>query len=492
MKKTQNNNKSFFAFIKDKSQWPDWILTLLCCIIGYIIIKMCYPFPATITDSGTYVHSAMNDMFSIFRPFGYSYFLQVTHALSSNIHSIFIVQMLIYFLSVIFFAFTIKYFFAPTNKVVWYILLFFFVFNPIAFYMANAILSDLLFAMLVYLMLASSIFMFKRKSWIAFICFVIFLYCSLHVRYSAMVFPVLFAVFFLMVKGNVKWVYIAATVLVTFVFYNQTKSNVKKTTGLDQFSTGFDGWQIANNAIHIVPFIDLDPKNITNNDLRFLHQFIMQYNDVILKETKNGTYTNTYFMWTNDFPLKICLFEYMQTTRTPYPVAWAKLGSGLYKDYGQYIIKKYPGQFMLHYYLPTAKGVFYNTSTLTLDNYRPPTDIKEIISWYNIPESVDMSAKHLIYKNFVVKIIQISITIVWAIIAVLMILWFIKRKQLSFDSDSKKILWGIFIFGFIYYASTVFASPIEIRYWLPMGAVQFSFIYILANRLVGLKKKEVS
>jgi len=184
------------------------------------------------------------------------------------------------------------------------------------------------------------------------------------------------------------------------------------------------------------------------------------------------------------------MFEFMNANRIPYPVAWAKLGGGIYKDYGQYIIRKNPGKFMLYYYLPTAKKVFYSPSLGGMGSYQSPINIKEIIQWYNISEGQDMDAKHPIYEDHVVKILPISITMLWIIIAAISVIAFINRKRFTLDKEGKKIFRSIFVFGFIYYASTVFASPVETRYWLPMGAVQFSFIYILLNQLVGIYKNK--
>lgn len=482
---------SFISFLKGKEQRLDWVILAVSCLLGYIILKICYPYPATISDSGTYVHAAMTDVFSFYRPFGYSAFLQLVHMFSSSVHAVFIVQIILYFLASSAFSFVIKYIYPPANKILWYILLFFFVFSPIAFYMANAIMSDLLFAVMVYSMLASFIYLYKTKSWIAFGIFLLSLYFALHIRYSAMIFPVLFIICFIMVKGKFRWIGIAGTVIVSMLFYSQVKSDMKETTGYDQFSTGFDGWQLANNALHIIPYIDLQPEQIRNPEIKSVHSFAMAQRDRIEEITQNGSVASASFMWINDQPLKQYMFAYMQHTGQAYASSWIELGSGTYKRYGQYMIKRYPLEFMRYYYLPNSKSIFYVNSKEIIGKYTP-INVKDIFEWYRIPDGTNLDAKHTLYENFVAEASAASYIPIWIIIAVLGILSVIWRKKLSWHTeDSRRIFWIIVASGLLYYGATVFASPVSLRFWIPMNAVLFAVIYILLNRILESRKKEV-
>lgn len=481
---------SFLSFIKNRQQRTDWLILSLSCIVGYLILRICYPYPATMSDSGTYVSAAAGDFFTFYRPFGFSYLLQIIHAFSSSIHAVFIGQMLLYFTATAAFSLTIKYFFPPAKKWLWCTLLFLFVFNPMMFYMANAIMSDLIFAVMIYFMLASFMFVFKKQSWPALAIFMFTLFSALHIRYSAIVFPFVFGIFFLMIKGKMRWISIAGTLFVFFVFYNQIKSNMKETVGIEQYSTGFDGWQIANNGLHVLPFIDLDANKISNPDIRSTHLFMTQYKDIILKKTENGTDAVAYFMWINDLPLKQGLYAYIQSSQTPYPIAWVQLGSGPYKRYGTYLIKNYPVQFAKHYYLPNAKQIFYPTKTGLIGNYTP-INIKDIFEWYNIPSDKDVNVKHPIYSDWIAKLIPGVYALIWIVTLAVGILAFVRRKSLNLGKGKIRLLQSMALFGIIYYTSTTFASPIELRFWLSMAAIHFSIIYILTNSIVeaGMKKQ---
>ncbi|NDV79999.1 hypothetical protein [Dysgonomonas sp. 511] len=489
-KKNTEANTSFFSFIKAKEQWIDWIILAVSCLIGYIALKICYPFPATISDSGTYVSAAVDDMFTFYRPFGYSAFLQIVHTFSSSVHAIFVSQIVLYFVSCAAFALVVKYIYTPANRILWYILLFIFVFSPISFYMSNAIMSDMLFAIMIYFMLAALFYLIKAKnSWVALGVLLLALYFCLQIRYLAIIFPVMFIACFFLLKGKMRWIGIAGIMVVTFAFYNQVKSDMKKTTGFNQFSTGFDGWQLANNAMHIIPYIDLKPERIANNELAGLHSFVVVQKDAISERTKQGADVSASFMWINDLPLKQYLFAYIQHTKQPYPIAWVRLGNTTYKDYGQYLIKRYPLEFVRYYYLPNARSIFYTTSKEIIGGYTP-INVDDIFEWYKIPKETAMDAKYDIYKDFLAEASSVSYLILWPLIFVLGIFSFLKRKKLVwFDQAQKQIFWIIIITALFYYGATVFASPVSLRFWLPMNAIIFSLVYIMSNRLFERDKQ---
>ncbi|MDR1006583.1 MAG: hypothetical protein LBL74_06935 [Bacteroidales bacterium] len=478
MKQDKSIKIKFRQFIFQKQQLSDLIIIAAICLLGYIAIKYFYPYPWTMSDSGGYVICAMDNAWSFYRPFGYSKFLQILHAISPTISFLTLVQMLLYLVSTSIFALTVKFFFTPNRKWLWYSLLCFLSFSPLAFYMINSIMSDLLFCTLIYFILTGFLFIVNRN-WTGVIIFSLALYFSLHVRYSAIIFPFLFIPFLFFIKGNIRWVSILASLAISFIFYNQIKSNMKETMNLNQFSTGFDGWQYANNAMHIVPFIDVKPEEIKDEQIRGLHKFILQYNDSILARTKNGTGVSARFIWENTLPLKKYMFLTMQQNYLTYPHAWVNLGSGLYKDYGKYLMIHYPFAFMRYYLLPNMVNIVHPNFWVEYKNI----EIKEIKEWYNIDEKKDLSCRANIYDSFLYNLISISHIFIWIGIIIVSIIAIIKRKRIKFNKNERIAFWALFCFGAIYYASTVFASPIELRYWLPMAAIQFAFCYILLNKL---------
>jgi hypothetical protein len=263
---------------------------------------------------------------------------------------------------------------------------------------------------------------------------------------------------------------------------------MKEISRLNQFSTGFDGWQLANNAMHILPYIDLPPQSIKDPLMRDLHEFSMRYTDMIAEATDNGRKVTLGFLWENRFPLKQYVFiAYEALGKPPYGMLFIQFGSTRFREYGQYLILHYPLEFMRYYYLPNMVNMFYPTHTGIMKEYTPIGEAKEITEWYHL-ENKDMSCTYDLYGRFLTKSITLSGILVWIIIAGVSVYAIINRKRIIFDKEEKVVFWGLFTFGAIYYASTIFASPIELRYWLPMKAIQFSYIYILLNKLLILHK----
>jgi hypothetical protein len=478
----------FTGFLIDKEQRYDWLLLLIVCVAGYWGVKSGYPYPLAYPDSGGYVLAAQTDTFFFYRPFGYSMFLQIIHAVSSNIHAVFIGQIVLYFISVAAFAFTVKYFFKPAGKAVWYLLLFFFAFSPMAFILANCVMSDLLFGATVFVLLASFISIVKSGKWLALIIFSLSLFSSLHIRYSAVVFPVVFLAFALLIKGKMRWLTIAASLLVTLVFHTQVKDMMEETTRFRQFSTGFDGWQYANNGMHLLPHIkDLKPQSITNRDVRELHQFLVAYQDVIAEKTDCGRRVTTAFMWESDLPLKMFLRKKMMEQRRPYSYLWIKLGSTTYKKYGQYLIMRYPWKFLRYYYFPNLIGIFHLNSPGIMHG-EASINSPEACEWYSLDQSQDLSCKHPFYKGFTWTFMQISWWLTWGFILILSVWAIAWRKRLLFSPTDRIVFWGLFVFGAVYYASTVFATPLESRYLFPVECINFAFCYLLFNRIIMAKR----
>jgi hypothetical protein len=69
------------------------------------------------------------------------------------------------------------------------------------------------------------------------------------------------------------------------------------------------------------------------------------------------------------------------------------------------------------------------------------------------------------------------------------VLIIIRRKTLLMTKPQKLAFAMLFAFGFIYYGTTTFASPIAIRYWMPMYAVKLAFVWILLSRGTLSKEK---
>ncbi|MDR1180645.1 MAG: hypothetical protein LBL13_01515 [Bacteroidales bacterium] len=480
---------TFLKFIFEKKQLLDWAILFTVCLVAYIGLKTFYPYPCSSNDSGSYVKAAIEDIFYVYRPFGYSYFLQVLHTIYENIHFVFIIQLLLFFFSTAFVAFTIKYFYHPKSKWLWFLFLLLISANPPFLIMCNWILSDALFACQIYLLLGLFIFIVKKKSWIALLLFEIVLFSSMHVRYSAIIFPFFFIPFFIMVKGYyMKFISIFASIIVFTIFYSQIENSMYKQVKIKQFSTGFDGWNYLNNALYIVPHIDMNENDMKDRDLKNLHSFIIANKDSIstLIE-RNGIGAN--FVWDPQGALKQYLFKTMQSTNSLYLSTFVKLGSNQYKKYATYLITHYPIEFAKHYYFPNMLSAFYPSSLGLIGQQGDTTKHNEIFEYYHIDKDSKTTAKiDILYSPNFLKIMQIWEIIIWGTLLFLGIWAIVQRKRIAFPKQDKIIFWGIFSFAVIYYASTIFASAIEFRYWISMYFVKFAIMYLLLNSFASQRK----
>ena len=482
---TMKKRNNYWSFLVEKAQLADWITIILSCLVGYIFIHVCYPTPATFPDAFGYISAAQLDQFSIYRPFGYSAFLQIVHAISHSVHAVVIAQFILYALSVGLFVLAIKRYYPIQKTWLRIVIEVVITLAPACIYMLNALMSDALFCCLILIMLAMLLVLIHEQSWLAAGFYLAAFFGCLFVRYSAMFFPIaIIPILLLTGKPLMRIVTITMTCILFGLFYQNITTNMRKAIHHTQFSTGFDGWQLANNGMHVLPFIE-DEQQPDNKRLRDFHHLMQtQFKDVVIEKTDSGKVVSAAFLWRNDCPLKQYMFYYMQTTRTPYPVAWARLGGGLYADYGKWLIIHYPTLFWKYYLALNCKDVFYPaTRAEILGHYDEiPVGQKEMTSWYEMDTTQPHPAKYPFYEKHLLKVLPVLELVTWILFVAAFILIIIRRKPLLMTKPQKLAFAMLFVFGFIYYGTTTFASPIAIRYWMPMYAVKLAFVWILLSQ----------
>jgi hypothetical protein len=479
--KQVSKKDSFWCFLFQKNNIPDLVACFVACLLGYVFIHHFYPYPATYSDSFSYVLAAAEDRFFIFRPFGYSAFLQFVHSISHSLAAVIIVQFVIYFISVTLLSFVLKRTFPIHSPVVRILLELSIAFSPVAIYMCNALMSDVLFGCCVLLMIAMLIIMIFESSWVAMALYVVFFFISLFVRYSAMFFPIaVIPVILFMKKKAIKWTAVGCSLVAFIIFYQNVTQNMYKAVHLNQFSTGFDGWQLANNAMNMLPFIETEAQKPNNNKVAALHNFCYhKYDSLILQMTDSGRVVTAGFLWDPNMPLKQYLFQYMNKTGMAYPVAWAKLGGSVYSDYGKWLILNYPVDFWKYYLKLNIPFAFYPKKLEMVGHYAPiPTGDKDIVGYYDVAEDQDLSEHNPLYEKKLSSFLPLLDLLTWILMLAAIVVLVMKREYFFADRNRTLVFALILVFGFIYYGTTVFASPVVIRYWLPMHALKLSVVWM--------------
>src|SRR5580692_6064936 len=243
-----------------------------------VLFKACYPFADYMTDSYTYIDVAVNHTPISYRPVGYSRLLYWLHALNTSDTFLFCFQYVLLQTAGLFFFFSIRYFF-PLNRIFSGILFAFLVFNPVSLILSNLVMSDAVFTALSLIWLAQLLWIINRPAWYHVIIQAILLGMIFSLRYTAIYYPLVGGVAFLLSRRN--WLFKTAGIGIGLLtVWGEMKVTTRATaayTGTKVFS-GFSGWQIANNALHMYPYInDPDSAALPPPEFAQLDYFVKRY-----------------------------------------------------------------------------------------------------------------------------------------------------------------------------------------------------------------------
>jgi hypothetical protein len=492
----------YLRFIFRKEQLPDWAVVLFCTLAGCLLIRHFYPYPAIVNDSYDYLSMAIKNEFYPLRPFGYSFFLRIVGLFSHKTGAILVSQGIVYVLSLGAFLLCIKKYWPPRHKWAYLILEAVVTLSPAALYLLNSVLSDALFCCLVFLLLTTAIVMLKEQSWVALGLYLAIFYAALWVRHSAEFFPLAFIPIFL-VRGKplMRVLSSVLTLAVLALFFVQMSNSMYKYTGYRQVSTGFEGWQLANNALHVLPYIPMPERDTSladtthqadtlhgeqlldiempaDEETAFIHQFLCsRYIGYIRHATDNGEHVSADMMWDPNGPLMQTLSVCSKAYEMKRIKVWVNLGTYSLKDYAIWLMLKYPKDFWSHYLWPNIKNAFYPywpEACYTYIKVKPGNE--KVVGWFDVPDDLTMEPRSERLSEVIQPVlswIELFTWLVMAFAAAVLLLGGVRP-----DKETRQILWLLFLFGFFYYGTTVFASPVALRYWMPMHAVKLAFAWI--------------
>ncbi|NNK88986.1 MAG: hypothetical protein HKO89_00095 [Saprospiraceae bacterium] len=485
--KNQSKNQiTFISFLRQRTQFIELTILSSFYIIVYILTLKAYPYPDVTPDSGTYILSAKRMLISGYRPFGYSWFLNYIHEISNGVNLLFFSQYLLNALASLFFLFTIKYFFPPVKGIVFILLALFLVLEPHTLYLTRMIMSDTLFTTMTILFLTSLFWINQNNKLLVNIVLLVFhllvLYATFNIRYTALFYPAISIIYFVGVLKN-KILGICIGFLAVFVVafsYNKTKNEMKEHYSVYTFS-GFGGWVLANNAVSVLPYIDLNPKEFTHGDLRFIHSKLITYPDSFYHKKH---IINTSFIWLNDFPGKKVFYQLQKSNNMSYVQGWNYTGDRM-KKYAKTLIKKYPIKYFRHFILVNMKQLFKYFEIPKQASYKPDDLQKE---WFDLKiENHIFKTQAFFAMNPLLKCIHF---IRWILLFISILLLSLKFRTIKFNSSQKKILVALFTFLLLFLGFSVIASPVNnFRYLTPSYIYMLSLIYIITNQYLLKRKK---
>jgi hypothetical protein len=365
---------SFKAFLfQNKRNRRILCFAAAALILQFAIFKYLYPFASFIHgDSFKYMEDADNNSTIAIHPVGYSKFLRLVSVFAKPDIVLVGLQYLLIQLSAFFLVFTTFYFYRA-GKVTQWILVGFMVLNPLFLHLGNMVSSDGFFLALSLTWFSLMLWLIHRPSnkiifWHGLVLFVAFT-----VRYNALIYPFIAILAFYLSGLSIrkKITGIAFPLLLCGWFIGLTMYQYKKLTGYWQFSP-FSGWQLANNAMYAYRYVDSTDRKPVLPKYKALDDRIRKFYD----KTRNLTMypseqeqASTFYMWSKGMPL----IQYRDSLFTDTAKAtdfkrWASMGP-FYREYGIYIIKKYPLYFLSYFAWPNSNKY-----------YAPPL---EFLQFYN-------------------------------------------------------------------------------------------------------------
>lgn len=349
------HSQKFFHFIWTKENKKFLWIALIVSVIYFIVLRLLYPIPSYFADSFTYVGAAKNNQPISFRPVGYSRLLLLFKLFSTSDIALIAGQYFSNILVNLFLFFTFLYFFEfrKVYKVILFLLL---IVNPFYLFYSNYVSPDSFFCCFTVLWFTLLIWTLHKPSWWFTIAQLVILALLFNLRYNAVILPVVMTLALLLSKKPLwkKVISIGTSYLLIIVLVFIVTRITKNYVGTKTFSA-FSGWQMANNAVHILRYEDVDTSTMEDKEAKQIIVRTKEFFDTT-KDFIPAT-ASAWYLWHPNSPLKKYMSNYAGKKKT-YFLTWNALGP-VYNDFGKAIIIKKPFSYVQYFIIPNTKEYFY-------------------------------------------------------------------------------------------------------------------------------------
>lgn len=353
--------------------------------VEWILFKCYYPFADFFTDSYSYIEAAANHDAIGYRPIGYSLFLRLVHALwTSDTFLVTVQYMLVQGACLgLFLTLVRRCGLGPRTSNV---LLGFVLLDPTIPYLCNYVSSDALFVGLSIIWLTVLMGMLRAPTWWRLALQVVLLFMIFNVRYIALYYPAVASLSFLLLRKKApvyfKLTGIACSIGVVVICTNWIKHITYEETGAETFSA-FSGWQIANNALHLYPFLPVDtaglPSPATTELAADVRDFFARTGPELLKR---GPVSTTEYMWVPGSPLHIYMNTLRKRQHTTYFTAWNRVAP-VFTEYGYFLVRRHPLAYIRYYGWNSAMSFFVSPlDVFGVYNEGKPTVDMVAVRWF--------------------------------------------------------------------------------------------------------------
>jgi protoporphyrinogen oxidase len=477
---------SFYDFLfRVKLHKQLLVLAALLMAASFTGYKLLFPFANFMPDSYSYIEAAASNASLNMWPIGYSKFLRIWGTFSTSDTSLVIVQYVLLQASVMYFVFTVFYFYQISSQLKRIVVLFFSL-NPIFVLISNYVSADALFTSLSLLWVTQLIWILLDPKIVQLYLQAILLFLAFTVRYNALYYPliaitvVLFSTFSL----RKRLLSVVATVALLCLFVWQNGEKYRNLTSKVQFSP-FGGWQLAANALYAYSKIEKRAVPMPIN-LMYLDTYVCNYIDSIHKiipppDSKLGVY----YLW--DGPLVGYTVEQLRRdTSKMYFTHWASVAP-LYKQYGQHLISAYPAAYFRYFLLPNIVRYFAPPAEF-MPLYNMKTDSIGTVArnWFRYSDrKVKAFTKELPGGMALASMFSLANVLFWVVVICLFTLHGWKKIPVSIKVPLS-ITAAVWVVNFVF---SVTASPIVLRYQLMLMVLLFTMLMCALDHLFSIESK---
>lgn len=460
--------------------------SFLIMIISFGWLKYLYPYPNFMPpDSYSYLEAATKNDFINMWPIGYSKFLRLVSVFTRSHLILVILQYLILMLSVLYFLITIRYLLSP-GKWLFRIIVLISITNPLLPHIANFVSSDCLFAALSLTWFSQLLWIIYKASPRLLIIHAVIVLLAFTVRFSALYYPLvsILLILFSTTPKRTKWIGIFSVAILTLGFIGSTQYEYKTRTNTIQYSA-FGGWQLAANALYGYAWAIVDKEEMVPFSFKELHTIVKQHMDSISQlKYRPDKEPGIYYLWDFKSPLRLYLDKQIaKNKQTDFLKNWASVAP-LYNQYGLWLIKKYPGSFLLHYAWPNLIR-YYNPPPYFMGAYNlGKTAVDSVASnWFNWKNNLVPTRT----KSWKIQIMDLYPTLLAILNPALIINIIFFFTIGGFNNNSRTSKNIIYCMLLVWLSNTIFSvlsAPIELRYQIFPVVITWPFCVFLISRTI--------
>jgi len=365
------------------------------------------------------------------------------------------------------------------------------VLNPLFLHLGNLVSSDCLFAGFSLTWFALMLWIIHRPSIKILVWHTVVLFIAFTVRYNALIYPFISLIAFALSRMPIrrKLLGLGMVLILCGSFVGFTMYKYKQLTGFWQYSP-FAGWQFANNAMYAYRYIDSVDRKPVSKKYQALDNMIRHFYDKTRNLTMNPTekeQASTFYMWSKGMPLmdyRDSLFKAAKDTSASELKKWASMGP-FYKEYGIYIIRKYPLHFLAYFAWPNSRK-YYAPPVEFLESYNSSRSwvTRQTQRWFGY-KSLTVKVKGTNTKIWVLDFYPFLSGIINIVMFVGLLYYLLLKGWQTSPIFNKAVIMGGAIW-LINAAFTIFASSAALRFQSFPILLTTTFVLLLIDWMLQL------